>query len=103
MARKAEPRRQLSLWDSPVEAAGAPTGVAAGGAGQPASTPRDASPRPAYVPWRYPGDPDGTGRDMVKRCQATYPELGGVQCLLRTVGIYCETCAVRWGLQVPSP
>jgi len=44
--------------------------------------------------WRYPGDPDTPeGKAMPNRCQNTFPELGGLQCLLKTYGKYCDTCA----------
>ena len=58
----------------------------------PTAKPVRPQPTPAGV-WRYPGDPEGDGWDMVKRCQNTYPELGGLQCLLRTRDTYCDTCA----------
>ena len=64
----------------------------------------EAAPAPVPLPpagrlqpdvWRWPGDPQGTGKDMTKRCQNTYPELGGLPCLLRTNDIYCDTCAAQ--------
>lgn len=104
MARKAEPRRQFSLWDHLEEPLGGPTGGAAPGAGQPGSPGTSKTLRTAPAVWRYPGDPLGTGASMVSRCQNTFPELGGLPCLMRTVDVYCETCAkLKRGLQGSGP